>query len=152
MESVIKPEDAQAALHLVTASRAEVADRLITPWWYHPALGLLVAGVVAAPAARSLVVLYGAPLLCALGCAVLATVYSRMTGVWINGFNAGRASRWAVALGVVNAGAIVLGGAVTMAFDWWPVPLVLAVLVVPVTVVLGRQFDAAIRAELRKRA
>ena len=38
--------DAAAALDLVAASRAALADRLVTPWWYHPALGVLVGGLV----------------------------------------------------------------------------------------------------------
>jgi hypothetical protein len=37
------PLDAPAALNAVARARADVADRLVTPWWYHPILGVLIA-------------------------------------------------------------------------------------------------------------
>jgi hypothetical protein len=37
----IDPDEAAAALHHVDAGRQHVADRLVTPAWYHPVLGLL---------------------------------------------------------------------------------------------------------------
>src|SRR5699024_12311806 len=38
--------DPRDALADVAASRGSVADRLVTPWWYHPILGALIAAIV----------------------------------------------------------------------------------------------------------
>src|SRR3954467_3422225 len=47
---------AGAALLAVRKQRGGAAARLVTPWWYHPALGVLVGVMMAAQAARSSVV------------------------------------------------------------------------------------------------
>jgi hypothetical protein len=151
MENEIKPEDAEAALDLVSASRSDVADRLITPWWYHPVLGVLAAGPIATLAARSMIAFYVALALCMVGCALLMMIYRRMTGLWISGHSAGQASAWAFALSGAVVVAAGIGGAFAIGLGWWPVPLALGVLLIPVTVVLGRRFDTALRAGLRDR-
>ena len=49
MESDTGPRPAynpRDALADVAATRSSVADRLITPWWYHPALGVILAALV----------------------------------------------------------------------------------------------------------
>src|ERR1700754_2792402 len=94
MENMIKPEDAQDALRMVSSSQAEITDRLITPGWYHPVLGLLIAAVVAAQAARSTLVSCFAVILLSFGATQLAQTYRRMTGIWITAASAGSAIRW----------------------------------------------------------
>lgn len=39
------PYSAHDALTDIDSSNAAIADRLITPWWYHPALGVGFGGM-----------------------------------------------------------------------------------------------------------
>lgn len=148
MESQPEALDPQQALALVSSSRAEIADRLVTPWWYHPVLGLLVGGLIAAqalPVFATLVVLpvYG------LGVGLLVAAYRRTTGLWISGFHPAAPKRpvWLL-MGAV--GGLFLAAAVLQrGFGLTAAPVVAGVLVVPVVVVVGRRFDEALRAALR---
>ncbi|WP_017595814.1 hypothetical protein [Nocardiopsis potens] len=45
------PEEARAALDALQADRAALADRIASPWWYHPVLAAIMAAFVASPAA-----------------------------------------------------------------------------------------------------
>jgi hypothetical protein len=150
MENEIRVEEAKEALGLVKSSQADVAERLITPWWYHTVLGVLEAGLIVAPAARSPIVLVGALFLFGIGLGTLVTVYRRMTAVWVTGYNAGRASSWAFALGAIAGLAYVISIAAAIGLGWWQVSVAMAVIVVPVTIVLGRRFDDALRGQLRE--
>jgi hypothetical protein len=138
----------------VAASRTAVADRLITPWWYHPALGVLLGALIAAQALPSVLVRVAALAGVAAGLSALMSAYRRLTGLWVSGlwvsgFHPGRARRWAVVLGVVVAWAF--GGA-ALATQWgrltW-VPPAVGLLVVPVIVIVGRRYDRELRADLR---
>ena len=40
------PEEALASLEDVHRMEADLADRLVTPWWYYPGLGLVEALIV----------------------------------------------------------------------------------------------------------
>lgn len=146
------PDDAdraREALAAIDATRSSAADRLVTPWWYHPALGALTSAYLVGYAFGDtlvrLVVLAG--FLVALG--LLAASYRRLTGVWVSGHRAGRATVWAVAMGVL---AMALVAAALLLYSTtgleWPVWACAAVVFVSV-VVLGRAFDAKLRAELR---
>ncbi|TQS41889.1 hypothetical protein [Cryptosporangium phraense] len=141
--------NAAEQLTAIADARAAVADRLVTPWWYHPALGALVAFDVVMMSFGNIVLMcVGCVVFLAL-CVVLANAYRRMTGVWVSGFEAGRAGRWAGALGalvgVSLAASWVLGSYTDLRWVAW---LIAAVDVVA-TIVLGRRFDAALRAQLR---
>ncbi|WP_344484582.1 hypothetical protein [Glycomyces endophyticus] len=154
MESQLNPQEARAALEEVNASRAEIADRLYTPWWYHPILGLLIGGLVAvAGSGARLVIVWGAAAAFALGALLLATAYRRIAGVWADGFTAGprsrRSAQVAFAVGVVIAGT---GAVLGLGFElWWPATVAGAVLAV-LTVVWGRHYDTLLRADLREAA
>jgi hypothetical protein len=150
MESSVDPREASAALDLVASTRADLADRLVTPWWYHPVLGVMAGWVVAAPAARSLAVWYAAVAAFVVGCAVLARTYRRLTGVWISGPATGRASRWAWSLAVALVVAAGLSALAALTLDAWPVSIAIAVAQLPVTVLLGRRFDVELRRQLRE--
>jgi len=142
-------DEAATALETIGASRAEMADRLVTPAWYHPALGLLAGGVLVSAESHRWWVFTCAALVYAVGCGVLVSSYRKLTGIWVGGLRRGPAGRismqlmialYAVAgldalldLGLGQRGAFVVGG------------LAAFVLVV----VLGRRFDEALRAELR---
>jgi hypothetical protein len=141
--------DPAAQLALVADARRNLADRLITPWWYHPALGAMLALYVVAFAFGSTIVRAATLVLFLAGCALLARAYRRLTGVWVSGFDAGPARRWAYALGGTIAALMLGGWLIAWLTDLvWPVWLAAAVLWVA-TVLLGRRFDAVLRADLR---
>jgi hypothetical protein len=145
VDAAFGPEDALAA---VNAGRAALADRLVTPWWYHPILGLLFGGMVAASALPSA---WATALVWAVGgggVAVLAGTYRRMTGV---GLDSGRGlppNPWYLATMAVFLGALALGlGLEDAGWSWGP--LLAGALVVPAVVVLGRKGDVLLRDQLR---
>ncbi|HEX8628736.1 MAG TPA: hypothetical protein VF755_11250 [Catenuloplanes sp.] len=138
-----------AQLSVIAEARAALADRLTTPWWYHPALGLLITGHVLSIGLGGTTVKTAGGVLFIAGCCALVSIYRRLTGVWVSGFDAGRASRWATAMGALVG--TVLAGA--WALDYfteltWPIWYLAAVAFVG-AVVLGRRFDTALRAQLR---
>lgn len=145
-------QQARAALAAVTNTRSALADRLVTPWWYHPILGgcvgavvLLLGGVLGAVGTALLVV----PI---IGMGALASTYRRLTGVDLlgNPVSHGSRTRGLIVVLVVGyvlavAGSFILGG--QHEISW--IPWVLAVLILILTVLVGRAYDAALRAELR---
>jgi putative Mn2+ efflux pump MntP len=141
--------DAAAQLAAIADARSAVADRLITPWWYHPALGLALAAYVIGLSYGNTLTRIGVVLLFLGFCAILAHVYRRMTGVWVSGLSAGRASRWATALGTLLAVIVGAGMLIGTFTDARRPVWALAALGFIATVVLGRRFDAALRAQLR---
>ncbi|THV37066.1 hypothetical protein [Glycomyces buryatensis] len=151
MESSVNPQEAQAALDSVQQSRSDIADRLYTPWWYHPALGVLVGGLVAAVTGgvhfSVLLVVYTA------GLVGLVYTYRRVAGVWINGYEAGPKSRRSLFRFVVVLLVIgIVGAAFSIGMELrWFTPITGLVIAV-YTTVWGRQFDKVLRADLREAA
>jgi hypothetical protein len=140
---------ARDALDLVADARAAAADRLVTPWWYHPALGLLGAQLIFGYAVGGTAVKLACLAMYLLGIAALVRAYRSLTGMWISGLRPGRARRSAIAIGVLFAVcmiAAIIGADV--ADHWWPAAVVAAVGLAG-TIVLGRRFDDRLRAELR---
>jgi hypothetical protein len=143
------PDEAVRALVTVELTRAQLADRLVTPVWYHPTLGLLAGGLIASAELDNLALFLSALLIYAVGCGVLVSSYRRLTGVWVSGLRRGPAGRVSVlllgalyviaglsavsglALGI--PGSFVIGGAAAFV----------------AVVMLGRRFDEALRRELR---
>jgi hypothetical protein len=133
----------------IHAGRAAAADRLVTPGWYHPALGILLGGYIIALVLGSPNVRLVAVAVFLVGLFGLMRAYKRLTGVWISGFDAGRASRWAYAMGAAVAIAIGLAFLGHAVFDAaWPV-IVAAALAAASVIVLGNRFDNALREQLR---
>ncbi|AWB86352.1 hypothetical protein C3E77_06820 [Mycetocola zhujimingii] len=122
----------------------------MTPWWYHVALGAIVALFVASQAmptaAMSVAIVLGIVAL-----PVLTTVYSRRYGVSVSQPAGPRGRRLLLmTLGVLVA-AMLSGVALKLAgiaLSWVMVPAVLAFIV---TVVLGRRYDDALRREIAAR-
>lgn len=146
MESNLDPQE---ALNQVAEANRSVADRLITPIWYHPVLGLLAGGFVVAYSLGSTPVRVIDMVVYLAGILALKEAYQRITGVWISGFRAGRASIWAAALGVTMGlsflAAMILAGTT----DRVPPVVGVGVVLLVATVVIGRRFDEAVRQQLR---
>src|SRR5699024_1798354 len=69
------------ALDEVAAARRRLAERLYTPWWYHPVLGLLLGTLVlqvGGALGRPAMFLIPVPV---LGIIVLGRIYRRLSGI-----------------------------------------------------------------------
>lgn len=145
-------ESEELGMHLAAlrSGRSAAADRLVTPWWYHPILGLLVAGLLVAYGIGSRWVVGAALVVFFAGVAALVTAYRNRTGVWVSGFNAGGASRWAYALAALIlacfAAALVARYVHHTAWAAWAA----AVVALVGTVLIGRRFDVALRERIRR--
>ncbi|MGY1739327.1 MULTISPECIES: hypothetical protein [unclassified Blastococcus] len=80
----IDRETAAAQLAALSADRAALADRVLQPWWYDVALGLLLFGFLSSYALDSLWVTFPALVVFCAGMGALVTAYRRITGVWVN--------------------------------------------------------------------
>jgi hypothetical protein len=148
-------ESDEVDMHLaaVRIGQSAAADRLVTPWWYHPIRGLLLAGVTLAYGIGSRWVAMATVAIFFAGMIALATAYRNQTGVWVSGFNAGGASRWAYALGALAFACLAAAGVAryvhhTTWATWatWATAVVAAV----GTVLIGRRFDASLRERIRR--
>lgn len=147
MESNYSASD---ALRDVATSRRTSAARVVTPWWYHPALGAaeaaIIVGLAVLPRSVWTWVLF---VLAFAVIGAIVTAYRTMTGVWVAPENAGRRSRplW-VASGVAITACLVL--AAVAGLLGWPtwVGWVDALVAFVAVVVLGRAFDNALRADI----
>ncbi|MEU4580293.1 MULTISPECIES: hypothetical protein [Nonomuraea] len=139
----MESESARLALEGVAEVRARVADRLVSPWWYH--YGLAAAILLAYVSISFRFASYGVPFL-AVAAAGLMMALKRVTGI------APRAPRatpavvaWSLVAMALTAGAMALewGGGVKGAVA------VAGVAVAAIAVVAGRRSDRALRGELR---
>jgi hypothetical protein len=145
--------DARAALDAIAEGRRRIADRVTTPPWYHPILGLCLAGFMIGPSFRShpavYVLIYAAA---AVGMATIVQVYKQQTGVWPTLKTHGPA--WSARLWF--AVAIVVNYFAFAALEFLAgVPhatIGAGVVAVVLTIVFGNRFDDALRAELRGEA
>ncbi len=87
----LSADEAQAQLGALAQSRAALADRVVTPSWYHPVLAALIAFFVLGQSSQQ----WSTVSLCiyAAGVVWLITAYRNVTGVWATGWNrAGRSA------------------------------------------------------------
>ena len=131
---------AAAQLAALQAGRAALAERVVQPWWYDVLLGLLVAGLLASYSLRSTWVTLGALVLFLLGLRGLVALYTRRTGLWVDGLRAGPTRRavrvwfvgYAVVVGVaagaeyllglrgaMAGGGVVVGVGIALVSRWW---------------------------------
>lgn len=144
------------ALHEVATARRRLAERLYTPWWYHPVLGLLLGtlvlqlgGALGRPAMFLIPVLV-------LGIIVLGRIYRRLSGIDLYGNEApdgGQRGRSLLAIYVCGiiicfATGFLLGNQLGIAWTPW----VIAAILVAGTVVVGRRYDGLLRTQLRSAA
>lgn len=139
--------EARAALAGLRSDGASLAERFVTPAWYHPVLGAIVAafvGAQAVPGPLSMIVLA----LGAVGLVGLVVAYRRRYGILATQ-PAGPRSKRAIAVVVVVLMALMIGSVVIKFAGlplWWVfVPAAIAFVA---TVVLGRRYDAVLRSEL----
>lgn len=140
---------ARAALTGLNVDGARLAERIVTPRWYHPTLGAIVGAFVIS---MVLPVTFAA-ILVALGVvalAVLVGVYSRRYGVSVSQ-PAGTGTRriLAVIVGVfILAFASGLVIRVVEAAPWWAV--LPAAVAAASTILLGLRYDDELRRELAR--
>lgn len=141
------PAEARAALADLRADDAALAERVVTPAWYHPVLGAIVAAITCTQAIGSHARLIFLPI-ALFALPLLVVVYRRRYGVWLSGPTGPRSQRIQRALMVVLL--LVFGGAVLIGLTPipypWVLPLAAVGLVVPIA--LGRRYDDALRREL----
>ncbi len=141
MESeALDRDDAAAQLAALQADRTALAEQVVQPWWYDALLGLLIAGFLASYSLRSTWVSLGALVLLLAGLRGLVALYTRLTGLWVNGFRAGATRRaihvWLVGYAVVvgaaagaeyllglrgamAVGGVVVGVGLALVSRWW---------------------------------
>ncbi|MEU5155655.1 hypothetical protein [Glycomyces sp. NPDC021274] len=165
MESSVNPEAAQAALASIDKSRADIADQLVSPWWYHPALGVLTGGMtmvacsgitwfVAAVVPLVPIIVGSILAVYVVGMILLSRFYYRRVGVLSDAHAAGLRKRRNLAVWM-SVGLFLVGNywAVTEIYNNpWPRAIAVGVVVAAFTVVWGRRFDKAMQAALRESA
>jgi hypothetical protein len=138
-------EAATAQLAALRADRAALADRVVQPWWYDVALGLLLFGFLSSYALDSPWVTFPALLLFGAGLGALVSTYRARTGLWLT--TPPRVmTAWAAVVLVVLVPAFVLA----LGFDqhWVMVPAgaVLGLAAGLLSRVWGRRWAAELRA------
>ena len=142
--------DPSQSLQDIADAQDAAATRLTTPIWYHPILGLLAASYLIAFALGSTKVHSVALIMFLAGIAALIQAYRRSTGMWISGFGAGKASRWAYALSALFVASFATAKISYEVADLqWPTWVAAAAVVVG-TIVLGHLFDNAVRKQIRQ--
>jgi hypothetical protein len=150
-EMSMDPSMAAAQLAALRTDRAQLAARVVPPWWYDPCLGLVVFVLVAAISLRYAGWVYFAALAVGVGGLwALVAAYKRITGLWVSGLRPGRTRRvirvWVIAYALVVTTALVADQEFGLR---WAMVAAGAVLGVGVTF-LGRWWTRVYVAELRE--
>lgn len=143
-----RDEDALRMLAEIRAANTTMAERAKAPAWYHPALGLLMGGLVAVQGqpAPLMIAYYGVMV---VGLALLVRAYRRHTGMWVNGYRAGR-TRWvAIGLAAITIVANLISIWLVRERGLTLAPLVFGGLVAVIVTIGGFVWQAAFRADLR---
>lgn len=141
--------EARAALNALDADGAVLAERVVTPWWYHLGLAGIVFAMTGAQAlAGPLAMVVIAIAVVAIP--VLTLAHSRQSGVSISEPGGNRSRRVLIA----SIAVLVLGMAAAFVLrvlevpSWWV--LVAALIAGISTVLLSRAYDGALRTELAR--
>jgi uncharacterized membrane protein len=146
-----KPSSAEArdALSSLGVDGARLAERVVTPWWYHPTLGALVAVIISTQALSFPGSLIALPL-ALFALPALVVVYRRRYGLWIARSVGPRSRRIFRALMVsfllAFATALVIKYT-AIEYGWVLLPAAVGFVA---SVVLGPWYDDARRRELRE--
>lgn len=144
------PYTPENALRDADEARDHAAARLVTPWWYHPILGVAAAisllGLALAPDGQTSFW----PIVSIGIMVALIWAYRKITGVWVGPSQSGPRSRpiW-IAYTIILVGAYVAALMVRYTAAPAGLAVLLAVALVVVTVLLGRRLDEALRADIR---
>jgi hypothetical protein len=146
-ESAPSVAEARVALDALDADSSRLAARLVTPWWYHLVLGVMVCAAIGAqalPRVTSMTVI----VLVIIWIPFLIKAYTSRYKVWMSEPAGPRSRRMMLVLVVTLV--VLMASGVLMRIGglspWWV--LVPAALGLPATVWLGRRYDAALRADL----
>ncbi|MGY1737943.1 hypothetical protein [Geodermatophilus sp. SYSU D00684] len=143
----IDRDTAAAQLATLRADREALADRVLQPWWYDVALGLLLFALLASYALDSLWVTFPALVLFAAGLGALVAAYRRITGVWVD-TPPRVAAAWGAFVLVVLVPAFVLAEGYDRHWVMVPAGAVLGVAAGGLSRVWGRRWVAGLRSGL----
>jgi len=145
-------EDFTAALAAVTASTQKLADRIYTPWWYHPALGGFIGLLLLATGDvfdRDFVILP----IAAVGIISLGPLYRRISGINLYGPHAPDGGPTGRAILAILVAALTTSAACSYLLGrelgWTWAPWILAVVMPIGTTLAGRAYDEQLRAQVR---
>jgi hypothetical protein len=138
------PDEARASLDEVRRMEAKLADRLVTPWWFYPGLGLYEALLVSSISFPK-VLTWPAILIGLAFLGFLVRKYQRQTGLGMSNQYFALAPGWIIAMLMVILMAIVIN----LLVDQPVIVAATAAAVFVATVVLGRRADSAMRYRLR---
>lgn len=143
-DAELGPADALAD---VARTRSVVADRLITPVWYHPILGASLGLLIIALAQDNLAIQLTLSAAALMAIAITMRAYQRITGLWVDTKNLGprgrRLHRTYAALVL-----LCLAAAFIPAEDLW-IGWGAAMIAFAATVIMGRRLDELLREEIR---
>jgi hypothetical protein len=142
------PGDAATALAAIGASRSWLADRVIAPCWFHPALGLLAGAAIAEAEARSAMLFGWSVAVYAVACGALMWWNQQRVGAAVRYFDWRTRAVYAASVlalaGLIAAACwLGIGQEVHGAF------LAAGIVAVPLTVMSGRWTDRLLRARLQ---
>jgi hypothetical protein len=143
-----RDEDARRMLAEIEAANADLAERAKAPTWYHPVLGVLMGGLVAVQG-QPIAIITSCYVVFLVGMALLVRAYKRHTGMWINGYRAGR-TRWvAVGLAAITTLSMLISIWLMRERGLTLAPLVFGGIVAVLVTIGGVVWEAAFRADLR---
>ena len=150
MSAAIPPEEAAGAMAAIDDRRAWLADRLIAPGWYHPALGVLAGALIAVAETHNWPLFYWAVAGYSVGCGALMWMNQRRVGVAVRYFRR--------RVSIIFAAQVVTLSALVAVACWLDLDrgrrgafLLAGVLAVAITIVFGRWTDRALRADFQAR-
>ena len=139
-----RPAEAAQSLDQVDRARAALAGRAVTPWWYHPALAVLVAQHVLVQGADDRDWTLPSALLLVGGAVVLVAACRRTIGL-SPATPTGPRSRNLLAFRVMVAVACIWAAALTHDLRVAAAGTLVAFIA---SIALGRRYDIALRADL----
>ena len=145
------PLDPRLALDEAARAHAALALRARAPGWYHAVLGLMIGALLASMAGPTWLMLATDALFC-LGLVLMIAAYRRHTGMWINGYRAGRTRVVAFATAFLAAGIMLACVWAKTERGLWLSPLIGAPVVAALVTAAGYIWERAYRADLADEA
>jgi hypothetical protein len=149
-EQEIARDEAAIAMSAIAGSRSWLADRVIAPGWYHPALGLLAGGAIAEAEFRSWALFAWSVVAYTVGCGAVGWLNQRRVGLSMTYFDC--------RTGAVFAGQVLAVSGLIALACWLDLDrgirgsfIVAGVLAVALIVLFGRWTDSLLRARIQGR-